>query len=89
MSVETNWDYLFYSYKATLPLTGKYRSDFDLLHHAVNLVVKSELKEKQKQGALEELTLIKNYLCVLPNRHFKEYLRSVLINRIKELKEGV
>jgi hypothetical protein len=41
----------------------------------------------KKQGALEELTLIRNQLDVLPNRHFKKYLRSVLIKRIKELKE--
>jgi len=47
------------------------------------------IKDKaRKQGALEELTLIRNQLDVLPNRHFKEYLRNVLIKRINELKEG-
>jgi len=41
----------------------------------------------RKQGALEELVRFRNHLDVLPNRHFKEYLRSVIIKRIKELKE--
>ena len=50
MSKETAWDYLFYSYKATLPLTGSYRKDFDKLHKAVNIIIKSELKQK---GGLE------------------------------------
>jgi hypothetical protein len=45
MRVETPWDYLFYSYKATLPLTGNYRSDLDKLHHAVNVIIESKLIE--------------------------------------------
>jgi len=69
MSVETAWDYLFYSYKANLPLEGSFRSDLDKLHRAVNVVVESELKDKQKHGAVEELKIIlKSIKTELKNR---------------------
>ena len=47
MSKETGWDYLFYSYKANLPLTGSFRNNLDKLHKAVNVIVEIELKERK------------------------------------------
>jgi len=45
--LENYWDYLFFSYRANLPLKGNFRSDLDKLHHAVNVIVKSKLNEKK------------------------------------------
>jgi hypothetical protein len=92
MSVETAWDYLFYSYKANLPLEGSFRSDLDKLHKAVNFVVESELKDKQKQGAVEELEKLLDWevKCKNVNLHTENSVPVELIKqRLKWLKEGV
>ena len=53
--VETAWDYLFFSFKANLPLQGTYRTDLDKLQKAVNTIVEIELESKKRVGAVEEL----------------------------------
>ena len=47
---ENAWDYLFYSYKANLPLDKSFRSDLDKLHKAVNVIIESKLKEERSVG---------------------------------------
>jgi hypothetical protein len=92
MSDETAWDYLFYSYKANLPLEGSFRSVLDKLHKAVNFVVESELKDKQKQGAVEELEKLLDWevKCKNINLYTENSVPVELIEqRLKWLKEGV
>ena len=52
-----------------------------------NDCMQKALNNSFRTGALEERAMIKDQLDVLPNRHFKEYLRSAIIKRIKDLEE--
>ena len=61
-------------------------SDYKMILGSVHLKqLEVDFEKQRKQGALEELARIRNHLDLLPNRHFKEYLRSNIIKRIKEL----
>lgn len=81
--IENNWDYLFYSYKANLPLNKNYRNDLDKLHKAVNTIVESELKQRVK----DELEELKKIVELEQNRHLRTKLLRKITSRIKHLNE--
>lgn len=85
---ETKWDYLFYSYKANLPLDKNYRSDLDKLHKAVNTIIETELKEKSRVGQVAFLHQ-ENQLLKKENARLKKVDRFVVevFNRLKERAE--
>ena len=93
---ETAWDYLFFSFKANLPLTGTYRTDLDKLQKAINTIVEIELESKKRIGAKEELEEILSY-CNKETRRIESVgvdfvriddLTKYVEKRLKSLEEG-
>ena len=87
MNKETAWDYLFYSYKANLPLKGNYRNNLDKLHKAVNTIVEIELnrKDSDKGWVCDVVDDLKR--IVSQNKSEQECYKDILSYIYKEGKD--